>query len=74
VAVPVARLLAEDAARCARDRGLVASLGLGTRSRRPVGGGPVTLGWVLLRLVEEAARHDGHLDVLRELADGVTGT
>jgi Protein of unknown function (DUF664) len=25
-------------------------------------------------LVEETARHDGHLDILRELADGVTGT
>jgi hypothetical protein len=59
VAVPVARLLAEDAARCARNRGLVASLGLGSPSRRPVGSGPVTLGWILLHLVEETARHNG---------------
>jgi hypothetical protein len=28
---------------------------------------------VLLHLVEETARHLGHLDVLRELADGSTG-
>lgn len=32
-----------------------------------------TLRWVLLHLVEENARHNGHLDILRELADGTTG-
>lgn len=32
-----------------------------------------TLRWVVLHLVEENARHNGHLDVLRELADGRTG-
>lgn len=31
------------------------------------------LRWVLLHLVEETARHLGHLDLLRELADGATG-
>ena len=31
------------------------------------------LRWVLLHLVEENARHNGHLDILRELADGRTG-
>jgi Protein of unknown function (DUF664) len=34
----------------------------------------VTLRWILFHLVEETARHNGHLDILRELADGVTGT
>ncbi len=29
-----------------------------------------TLRWVLQHLVEENARHNGHLDLLRELADG----
>jgi hypothetical protein len=28
---------------------------------------------VLLHLVEENARHNGHLDLLRELYDGTTG-
>ena len=32
-----------------------------------------TLRWILLHLVEETARHNGHLDILRELADGTTG-
>ncbi|MDQ0684877.1 hypothetical protein QFZ56_003840 [Streptomyces achromogenes] len=31
------------------------------------------LRWILLHLVEETARHNGHLDVLRELIDGRTG-
>ncbi|WP_262850568.1 DinB family protein [Mumia quercus] len=29
--------------------------------------------WVVAHLVEETARHNGHLDVLRELADGQVG-
>ncbi len=32
-----------------------------------------TLRWVLQHLVEENARHNGHLDLLRELADGHVG-
>ena len=32
-----------------------------------------SLRWVLLHLVEETARHLGHLDLLREQADGTTG-
>jgi uncharacterized damage-inducible protein DinB len=36
-------------------------------------GVPFTLRWVLLHLIEETARHNGHLDLLRELADGTTG-
>ena len=36
-------------------------------------GRPVSTSFVLLHLVEETARHLGHLDVLCELADGRTG-
>jgi Protein of unknown function (DUF664) len=32
------------------------------------------LRWILFHLVEETARHNGHLDILGEVADGVTGT
>lgn len=32
-----------------------------------------SLRWILLHLLEETARHLGHLDLLRELADGSTG-
>jgi hypothetical protein len=34
---------------------------------------PVNLRWVLAHLLEETARHAGHADILRELADGETG-
>jgi hypothetical protein len=34
---------------------------------------PVTARWILLHLIEETARHNGHLDLLREMADGTTG-
>ena len=36
-------------------------------------GAVVTLRWALLHVIEETARHAGHLDVLRELVDGRTG-
>ena len=37
------------------------------------GGDPLTARWILLHLIEEAARHNGHLDILREMADGSVG-
>jgi hypothetical protein len=36
-------------------------------------GDPVTLRWVLIHMVEETARHAGHMDIVRELVDGATG-
>lgn len=37
-------------------------------------GEPITdLRWVALHLIEETARHAGHLDAARELLDGATG-
>ena len=36
-------------------------------------GETVTLRWVLVHMVEEVARHAGHLDIVRELVDGATG-
>jgi uncharacterized damage-inducible protein DinB len=75
IQVPIAQLLADYERQCARYRELVASLGLDTPSKRTVGTGqPVTLRWILFHLIEETARHNGHLDILRELADGTTGT
>jgi uncharacterized damage-inducible protein DinB len=75
VEVPIAQLLAEYEAQAARYRELVATLDLDTRSKGTISTGEtVTLRWVLLHLIEETARHNGHIDILRELADGVTGT
>ena len=35
---------------------------------------PLTARWILLHLIEETARHNGHLDILREMADGSVGS
>ncbi len=34
---------------------------------------PTTLRWIVTHLVEETARHVGHMDITRELLDGRTG-
>ncbi len=34
---------------------------------------PTTLRWVMFHLIEEVARHTGHMDITRELLDGQTG-
>jgi uncharacterized damage-inducible protein DinB len=34
---------------------------------------PTTLRWAVFHLIEEAARHVGHMDITRELLDGSTG-
>lgn len=36
-------------------------------------GSKVSMRWVLIHMIEETARHAGHLDILRELIDGATG-
>ncbi|HVK22689.1 MAG TPA: DinB family protein [Actinokineospora sp.] len=36
-------------------------------------GETVSMRWVLIHMLEEVARHAGHIDILRELIDGVTG-
>ena len=35
--------------------------------------GVVSLRWILVHMIDETARHCGHLDILRELTDGRTG-
>jgi uncharacterized damage-inducible protein DinB len=36
-------------------------------------GEQVTLRWVMIHMLEDWARHAGHMDILRELIDGATG-
>jgi uncharacterized damage-inducible protein DinB len=73
--LPLSQLLAEYQDACARHRHLVAAIDLDTPSKGELGwrAEPVTLRWILLHLTEETARHNGHLDILRELADGSRG-
>ncbi|MCG8922252.1 DUF664 domain-containing protein [Lentzea sp. CC55] len=39
----------------------------------PAADGERTVRWILAHVTQETARHVGHLDLLRELADGETG-
>ncbi len=72
--VPLGTLLEEYEMQCERSREITAELELGTHAvRHRAGEDATTLRWVLVHLIEETARHNGHLDVLRELADGTTG-
>ncbi|WP_228974085.1 DinB family protein [Streptomyces sp. DH12] len=72
--VPLEELVAEYRAHAERHRRLVADHGLDAVAKRPVRDGRhVTLRWILMHLIEETARHNGHLDAIRELVDGTTG-
>ncbi|MFC8507496.1 DinB family protein [Streptomyces sp. NPDC057411] len=74
VDVPLPRLVAEYEEQSARLRRLVSEHDLDTKAKRTVRDGlQVDLRWILHHLIEETARHNGHLDILRELLDGRTG-
>jgi uncharacterized damage-inducible protein DinB len=69
--VPLPRLIADYEAQCAANREIAARLDLDATSAHR--GQPVNLRWVLIHMIEETARHVGHLDLLRENIDGATG-
>jgi hypothetical protein len=61
-------------AECDHARALVAAAGsLDDVGRRPRNGEPVSLRWILVHMIEEYARHNGHADLLRERIDGAVG-
>ena len=72
---PLADLLDEYAAQAAHTDEVLASHDWDAESVRKNGdtGKPIALRYIIMHLIEETARHNGHLDILRELADGVTG-
>ncbi|MGN5633670.1 DinB family protein [Streptomyces sp. AC154] len=73
--MPLAVVLAEYEEQSARYRELVAAHDLDTRAKRPRSDGHhPDLRWILLHLIEETARHNGHLDIIREIIDGTTGS
>jgi uncharacterized damage-inducible protein DinB len=72
--MPIARLLEEYDEECARSDATIAAFSLddtGSTAIHPVG--EATLRWILLHVLEETARHAGHLDLIREMVDGDTG-
>jgi hypothetical protein len=68
---PSAEVLAFCRDQCAESDAVLATTPL---SARPLGthGGyePPSVRWVVMHMIEETARHAGHLDVARELLDG----
>jgi uncharacterized damage-inducible protein DinB len=72
--VPLAEVLAGYDAACARSDAAIAGHDLdapGSTALHSVG--EASLRWMLLHMLEETARHAGHLDLVRELLDGETG-
>ena len=69
--VPLARLLDEFEAQCAQSNEIIAAHSLDDVGKQsdfiP------TLRWIVIHMVEETARHVGHLDTMRELLDGRKG-
>ncbi|MFE7442725.1 DinB family protein [Streptomyces chartreusis] len=59
-------------ARAAADR-VIAERALTDLGRPDWRDSEVSLRWVLVHMIEETARHAGHMDILRELIDGMTG-
>lgn len=71
---PLSTLLDEYEAQAARYDTLISESELDSTAQKPISQGRhVTLRWIILHLIEETARHNGHIDILREQADGVTG-
>ena len=71
--MPIAEVVATYRKQTARLDRRIADLDLGTAAQPLRDGSPITLRWILFHLVEETSRHNGHLDILRELVDGRTG-
>lgn len=74
---PASAVFAFYRAQCERSNAVLASLPLSTppRGRHPgwLGEETTDLRRIVLHMIEETARHAGHLDVVRELLDGKTG-
>ncbi|MFE1797299.1 DinB family protein [Streptomyces sp. NPDC059517] len=75
-----AEVMAVWQAEIARGRELIADATLDDSGRLSeedaghIGHQGVSLRWILVHLIEEYARHNGHADLIREAIDGATGT
>jgi hypothetical protein len=57
-----------------RSRAITAAAALDDLARNPQPEDTgLTLRWILLHMIQETARHNGHLDLIREAIDGRTG-
>ena len=74
---PSAEIIADYRDQCAASDAVLAvtPLSASPRGRHgdPEMDEPPSVRWVVLHMIEETARHAGHLDIARELIDGQTG-
>lgn len=72
--IPLDRLLEEYDRQCSVSNEIVAAASLDDVGKHPdFGAAAATLRWMLIHVIEETARHAGHLDAIRELIDGQRG-
>lgn len=72
--VPLEKVLVDYAAQVARSNEIIAAHQLDdTGKTQEFRSGSASLRWFLLHMIEETARHAGHLDAIRELLDGTKG-
>ena len=72
---PSAEVVAFYRDQCAQSEAVLATTPLSApplRQARAWGFEPPNVRWVVLHMIEETARHAGHLDIARELLDGTT--
>ncbi|WP_328524602.1 DinB family protein [Kribbella sp. NBC_00359] len=72
--VPLTQLLDDYDAECARSNEILAGVSLDDVERVSFReAGAASTRYILCHMIEETARHLGHLDIIRELLDGATG-
>ena len=71
--VPLAQLLDEYDAECARSNAAFADLPLDAVEQGRPPAEAASLRFILCHMIEETARHVGHLDIIREILDGTRG-
>jgi uncharacterized damage-inducible protein DinB len=60
-------------AQCDVSRGIVAAADSLDALAASTARGEISLRWIMIHMIEEYARHNGHADLLRELIDGEVG-
>jgi hypothetical protein len=74
---PPAEIISYYRDQCARSNAVLAATPLSASPRGTHGdpemSEPPNVRWIVLHMIEETARHAGHLDIARELIDGRTG-
>ena len=72
--IPLGQLLGEYDRQCATSNDIIAAHSLEEVGRYPeYRATETTLRWIMLHMIEETARHAGHMDAIRELLDGQKG-